>query len=271
MPSASSLKPDGRFLGLFVGPTKCGKTVAECSFPGPIRVFDFDGRIRGILGAPWINKDEIEYTYYPPRVGANNTPTYQKINEDLEALLVMCNTGRCNFKTVILDSLTSETYAMLCDAVALTKGKMIGTTKMAGPEDYGFEATNTYNIISFLRSLPIPNILVSAHVVDRFGKADPSDKYSETIVVGEKLSVRDKIGENVGIYFDHCFRFDREVVGNQEKFYVQFRSELASTSFEKLPFGKVDITGKPFYQELMRLAKGTEAGAQAPSVVPISK
>jgi hypothetical protein len=256
MPSAANLAPDGRFVGLFVGPTKSGKTVAECSFPGPIKVLDFDGRIRGILGASWINKTEIDYEAYPPRVGANEKPVYQKVNDDLEALLVMCKTGQNRYKTIVLDSLTSETYAMLCDAVSLTKGKMIGTTKMAGPEDYGFEATNTYNIISFLRSLPIQNIIVSAHVVERYGKKNPNDPYSESVVVGEKLSVRDKIGENVGIYFDHCFRFDREVIGQQEKFFVQFRSELASTSFSSLPFGKVDITGKSFYNELMRLAKG---------------
>jgi hypothetical protein len=257
MPSASQLSPDGRFVGLFVGPTKSGKTVAECSFPGPIKVLDFDGRIRGILGAPWIDKSQIDYEAYPPRVGANDKPVYQRINNDLEALLIMCTNGQNRYKTIILDSLTSETFAILCDAVSLTKGKMIGTTKMAGPEDYGFEATNTYNILAFLRSLPIQNIIVSAHVVDKYGKKNPSDPYSESVVVGEKLSVRDKIGENVGIYFDHCFRFDREVVADKERFTVQFRSDLASTSYPNLPFGKVDITGKNFYEEMLRLSKGS--------------
>lgn len=251
MPSAANLSAETRFMGLFVGPTKSGKTVAACSFPGPIKVLDFDGRIRGILGAPWIKKDQIEYDYYPPRVGLNEQPTYQKINQDLEALLVMCKTGKNRFKTLILDSLTSQTFALLCDAVALTKGKMIGSQKMAGPEDYGFEATGTYNIMAFLRSLPIPNIIVSAHVIDRYGKADPNDPYSERIVIGEKLSLRDKIGENIGIYFDHTFRFDKEMNRDKEKFTVQFRSEIASTSYAALPGGKVDVSGKDFYNEVL--------------------
>lgn len=257
MPSATNLTPESRFMGLFVGPTKSGKTVAECSFPGPIKVFDFDGRIRGILGAGWIDKSQIEYTYYPPKTGANQKPVYQTVNDDMEALLVQVSNGRCPYKTIVLDSLTSETFALLSDAVSLThaegKGKRLGTVNMAGPEDYGFEATNTYNILSFLRSLPL-NVIVSAHIIDRFGKKDPSDKYSESIVVGEKLSVRDKIGENIGIYFDHCFRFDKEMVAGQERYTVQFRSEIAGTSFAKLPNGKVDITGKPFYPYLIELA-----------------
>src|SRR4051812_12683071 len=108
MPQADKLTADNRFMGLFVGPTKSGKTVAECSFPGPVKVLDFDGRIRGILGAPWLEekRKEIEYTYYPPRVGANEKPAYQQVNSDLEALLVMCKTGQNKVKTLILDSLT---------------------------------------------------------------------------------------------------------------------------------------------------------------------
>lgn len=261
MPSANNLTAESRFMGLFIGPSGSGKTVAECSFPGPIKVLDFDGRIRGILGAPWIDKSQIEYDYYPPRISGDGKPTYERINQDLEALLVMVSTNKCPYKTIILDSITSQTFAMLCDAVPLThkgdsgsKGKKIGTLNMAGPEDYGFEATATYNLMAFLRSLPL-NILVSAHIIDRYGKADPNDKYSERVIVGEKLSIRDKIGENIQIYFDHVFRFSKS--DNGLKYTVQFRGDLARTSFEKLPNGSIDITGKNFYKAMMEQVKIT--------------
>ncbi len=258
MPNASTLTPEGRFMGLFVGPTKSGKTVAGCSFPGKTYVMDFDGRIRGILGAPWIDRSQIDYVYYPPRVGRNQKATYEKVNDDLDMLLIQCQQNQCPYKNLVLGSLTSSTFAMLCDAIPLThannKGKSIGTLKMPDPQDYGFEAINTYNLLACLRSLPL-NIIVDAHVIDKYGKADPEDKYSERIVVGEKLSLRDKIAENIGIYFDHTFRFDKEMIGDREKYTVQFRSEIAGTSFEKLPNGRIDITGKNFYQELMRMAK----------------
>ena len=44
-------------------------------------------------------------------------------------------------------------------------------------------------------------------------------------------------------------------MGNPEpQHFVTFRSELARTSFAKLPNGKVNITGKAFYQGMMKMA-----------------
>ncbi len=40
MASAGKLSNETRFVGLFVGRSGNGKTVAECSFPGPIKVYD---------------------------------------------------------------------------------------------------------------------------------------------------------------------------------------------------------------------------------------
>ncbi len=130
---------------------------------------------------------------------------------------------------------------------------------MAGPEEYGYEATGTYAIMAFMRSLPIPNVIVTAHVVDRYGKPMGAngkvDSYAESVVIGQKLSLRDKIGANVPSYFDHIFEFDKREVGDSVKYFVRFRSSLARTSFEKLPDGWIDITGKDFYQYLQEKIK----------------
>lgn len=271
MPNAGKLEPDSRFMALFVGPKHSGKTVAAASFirenqPAPNkdrgRVFDFDGRIRGLLGAPWINRNLIDYDYYPPKTGVGQT-VFEKLNNDLQALFVSYQVGQCPYNTIITDSLTAETFALLNDSIPLTHGqktengktretgKRIGTMNMPGPEDYGFEANGTYQLLAFLRSFPAKNIIVTAHVVDKYGKVDPANPFSESTVVGEKLSLRDKIGTNIGIYFDHIFRFDRKVVGNQERFYVKFISEIACTSFPGMPVGEVDITGRSFYDIMM--------------------
>ena len=69
-------------------------------------------------------------------------------------------------------------------------------------------------------------------------------------MVGEKLSLRNKISASIGIYFDHIFRFDRKMIGDKEKYTVQFKGDLACTSFAGLPNGEVDITGKNFYEVL---------------------
>lgn len=257
MPKASDLSPEARFVGLFVGRSGSGKTVAECSFPGPIDVHDFDGRIRGILGAPWIDRSNINYFYYPPKeIGLVDT-----LNKRLEYYQMAAKTNQPLPKTVILDSITSECQAMVQQALGLTHspgdkntkkvGKYLGGVAMAGPEDYGFEAQATYDIISFLRSVPIQNIIISAHLVEKYGKIDPDNPYADSVPIGEKLSVRDKIGENIQIYFDHIFRFDRRELNGGIKFYVKFRSDIARTSYSQLPEGEVDISGKNFYETLM--------------------
>ncbi|MGH7238789.1 MAG: hypothetical protein ACREHG_01855, partial [Candidatus Saccharimonadales bacterium] len=173
MPNAANLTPDSRFLGLFIGKSGSGKTVAECSFPGRKKVFDFDGRIRGILNAPWIDKSLVDYEYYPPITQAGQVDTFTRINKDFEKLLNSTKLGSCEYDGLILDSMTSTTFALVSQALPLThaaksagdsKGKRIGNLLMPGPEDYGFEAQGIYQILAFLRSLPMKYIIVSAHI-----------------------------------------------------------------------------------------------------------
>ena len=259
MPSAETLTSDSRFTGLFVGPKHSGKTVAAASFPKPMEIEDFDGRIRGLLGAQFLDRKGISYEFYTPRgIGAESP--ISKVNTKLEGWLTASRVGQFALSSVVIDSLTAECYAMLVQSIGLThtsaknatkdnpkSGKFIGPLAMSGPEDYGFEAQATYDILSCLRSLPLKAMIATAHIVDRFGKIDPDNPFSESVVVGKKLSLRDKIGQNIGIYFDHIFEFDRRMEGGHERFFVSFRSSVACTSYAELPEGEFDITGKNFY------------------------
>ena len=232
MPSASELTPDTATMNLFVGPTKSGKKCAASSYPGPTYYFDFDMRIKGLIAAKeWgVDVSQIDYDYYP---------------------------GLLKYKTIILGSITGQTFAYLQQGNRLThapgndgkaKGKTIGTTNMAGPAEYGYEATATYNLLGALRRMQGINIIVTAHVVPRYGKSNPADPYSETIEVGSKLSIRDKIAANAGIYFTEVYEFRKELRGTNLAHEVRFRSDIASTTHAKLPNGWSDITGKNFYQ-----------------------
>lgn len=264
MPNASSLTAESRFMALFVGPKHSGKTSAACSWYTPegtkkIKALDGDGRIKGILGCPWIDKSRVDYDYFPPRIAGKRETFFERLNNDLEAMLVDISSGRCQYETYVGDSLTAVCKNLIIDSVPLThaegKGKKIGALNMAGPEDYGFESTGTDSYLSFLRSIPL-NVIVIAHVVPKFDKPiivgangrEYKDTYAESVQVGEKLSLRDKIGANVSIYFDHIFRFDRRIVSGEEKFFVEFVGDLACTSFPGFKPGWYDITGKNFRQ-----------------------
>ena len=265
MPSAESLTPEKRFKALFIGGKHTGKTCAACSFRDNdsqvIDVLDFDGRIRGLLGAPWINRKNIQYTYFPPR----SKTLFEDINKKLEVYETMQISGQYQNlpQTLIEDSLTAQTIGMIVQSVPLTHnldgkdkkktGKFIGNFAMPDPGDYGFEAQTTYNIMSFFNSLPIQNIIVTAHLIPIFGKSDKDNPYSETIQIGNRVSVRDKIWANISIFFDHIFVFSRNGNGQfgKEQFFVEFRGDVACTSYSELPNGKIEITGKNFYQEVL--------------------
>lgn len=271
MPALINRKPENRFLALFVGRSGSGKTVAEVSFPKPLHVEDFDGRIGGAqIEQPdgkqvsWLPLDEITYDYYPPR----KQGLIDDINKHLEELQ---NLGQLApavkfIKTHVTDSITNECYAFICQALPLThfsqdngrqvrRGRWLGAISMAGPEDYGFESQGIADYVSWLKTLPIQNVIVSAHSVDVYGKPEDDNgnelPYANSIVVGKKLSIRDKISENIQTNFDHIFEFERDV----EKFYVTFKGKLARTSYSWLPSGRHEWTNRNFYEFMMGFKK----------------
>jgi hypothetical protein len=264
MPSASSLTSDSRFMALFVGEKHSGKTAAACSFykkegKKKVKVLDGDGRIRGLLGCPWIDRSRIDYDYYPPRIAGNNKPFYQRVNDDLEAMLIDINSGRTPYETYVGDSATAFCKNLILDALPLThadnKGRSLGTMQVTGIEEFKFEAAGMDQYLSFLRSIPL-NVILTAHVIDKYGKP-PGDPYAESQIIGEKLSLRDKIAANSSIYFNHIFRFRRKMVQNKEMFTVEFIGPIACTSFTGLTPGEHDITGKNFYEFLMAKVNAT--------------
>ncbi len=289
MPSLDNLTPDSRFMGLFIGRSGTGKKAAVASFPKPILFLDFDGRIRGLTGCPWINLQGLgDVESFPPKPKQNDY-IYQKVNNILEKIQGEVNIGMCKYKTLYMGSLTGAAFDFLQDANILThqgtKGNKLGPLNMTGPQDYRFQnnaAKQTLAFLRFLREHPtgIPNIIVGAHVINRWGKPGTSEEeiekktergetteqiiksvkedfqYDSNIIIGEKISLTEQLAEDVPIYFDHIFKFEKEMqIGNNEpQHFVQFRSEIARTSFAKLPNGRVNITGKPFYDGMMKWA-----------------
>src|SRR5215204_2929343 len=102
MPKTSSITLGGRFRGLFVGANGTGKTIAAASFPGDVKIFDFDDRIDPVrLFYP--KREDIEYI----TVGAHSTQ-----RSDLIDFKEFCTEfenlqDRCPWDAIVLDSYTS--------------------------------------------------------------------------------------------------------------------------------------------------------------------
>jgi len=274
MPTAENLTPESRFIALFVGPKHSGKTCAACSWLSEdpkkrLKVEDFDGRIRGLLGASWIDRKRIDYDYFPPKTIGNDKVFFERVNSDLDALFLDISNRKSPYETLVCDSLTFFARNLILDAIPLThaqgKGTKIGTMEIAGPQDYNFEITGTGGLMAYLKSLPI-NIICTAHIEDKWDKPrdDKNERmqYADSIIVGEKLSLRPKVENAVAGTFDHIFRFHRKVVGGREKFFVEYISDIACTSFKGLNPGIFDITGRNFREFTLDLVKKADAENQ---------
>lgn len=262
MPSAADLTIEKRFLGLFVGDSGSGKTPSACSFVDShptkkVYVFDFDGRMETLLNTPWIDRTRIDYDYYPPIT--NNKKEVMKPNWDLiatklEAIWFDCERFKCEYNTIILDSLKSQTFSFFNDSKRMTAPDPRKFFIKGGMADYGNESDNTQTLIANLRALPIQNIIVTSHLVDKYEKEDKKNPFSNNIVCGSRLALRDKLAATLVGDFNHVFEFDRRFY-DKNYIKVKFWSDIARSVYPNLPTDEIDITGKSFYKVLHSYAK----------------
>lgn len=249
---ASDLKPAKSIFALFIGKSGSGKDCAAASFPVPMKIFDLDLRSDGILGANWFPKehlDKIDITKVSPRKG------FADIDKELETLMVQYKVGQRPFETIYFGSITTLESLFLKDAKKLLDiqagrdvHQKVGSVKFGSPADYKYLYSAMRETMDYLREMPV-NVILSAHIVDRYGKDPASDnEYAENIILGEKLTLTDKLSENIQIYFNEVYRFEKRMTGDTPHHYVKFRTDVAKTIYQALPNGEVEITGKNFYE-----------------------
>lgn len=248
-PRATDFKPDQRNFMLFAGESGDGKSAAAASFPKPLFNADFDSRFDGVsncLKQGWLkDEDKIEYQQFSPMGGW--LPVEKFFSQfDMDRMA-----GSFKYKTMQIDSLTSLARLVLNFSHTFQKGNKVGEDgkgiiRMSGPADFNLEQTGVHQFFDHIRSYPC-NIIVTAHIVPRWGRIKTDENpFPQSEITGEKLSVRDNLGANVLSYFNNVFRFSREQVGSDMRYFVEFSSSLAKNSFG-IPPGRFDITKKEFW------------------------
>lgn len=255
MPSAESIQDDKRFVGLFVGRSGHGKSTAAYSFPHPIKVLDVDGRIRGGLACDWVVRKGIDYVPFPP---VGDKYLWIQLNQEFETILTMIKANQFNYQTLVLDSITFAAAGILLDTARMTKagekkGNVSGGLVLNDPGDYRMMYTSISSIMGFLKSLPIPNIIVTAHITPKWGKAAGADDYDDNVIIGEQLLLPDKIAEVIPGNFDHVFKFRKHDGGAMQgiKYFFSANGDLARSAYNpRIPYGEQEIKGS-FYDQLM--------------------
>ena len=204
----SDLQKETRIFALFIGRSSSGKTVAAASMPKPLEEIDTDLRANGIVNAieqGWLDSTDINITQFDPFKG------YIPIQEHLNLLYTMTITKQLRIKSIDIGSGTSLVRLLNLSTLNIPKGtpgighlNLAGLT-MTGPADYKFESQAFHKIVDYLRVLPC-NITMSAHIVDKYGKAPGAKETDPQVIIGEKLTLGTaNLAENILAMFNDVY------------------------------------------------------------------
>lgn len=204
MPNISEIELGGRMMVMLKGEFKVGKTVAAASWPKPLHIYDFDGRMAP-LKLMYPTETGITFT----TVGARSMPSrriisFREFCKDFEELQ-----DRCPYATVVLDSFTSLsntaiTYQLELSSQMGKKGEKIGRETAAGfriPgfDEYNGETTMLSQILDICKILPC-HLLVTAHPITKTETIDGKVKRTRQIA-----SYGQKIASIAPAYFDEVY------------------------------------------------------------------
>lgn len=228
------------------GDSGAGKSVAAYSFPNAY-VFDLDNRVQSVVSYYTRIKrmDVLKNLEYDTYVGPN-------------AILNMMSklgsfVGRCQYETIIIDTLTSVADTSLHHAIRMRGsgegGKQVAGVQLNTIEDYGVENSVIMDIIQVFQALKNVTCILNAHVLSTEEKTlGGPTTISRTLLTGGK-----KVAAKIPGYFGETWHFDTK--SNMKGTRYIARTQHAGADFAKtsliLPV-EIDWTDKVFYEEIQK-------------------
>jgi hypothetical protein len=187
---------------LIVGPPGTGKTCFGAGAPLPILVLDFDHKINS--AAAWYANDPARLAQIEVRAlgrRLDNSDPIAEMNKIItEELIPQQKAGAMKYKTLLIDSMTTFSNAVLNHIVRTNPGvKRVASAQgvQAGMQDYGILKREFARLIPGLLSLPM-NVIMTAHV-----KSDRSDLTGEII---RSPLMDGSFSQELPIYFEEVYR-----------------------------------------------------------------
>ncbi len=212
MPTLEDIDFGSKIMANFNGKPGSGKTIAACSFPDPIYVFDCDGRMKPVK------------KYFKDRGVEKNinfdTYTGQDFIRFRDKLVGLQD--YCPYKTVICDSVTSI-GTMILNYMISVRGKATknkGVIALSDIEDFGGEARALEQVIDIGRVIPA-NFILTAHILE----TETYDLKTQRTIINRKiLTGGKKIAAVIPALFDECWHFYKEG-GESLKYFVKTTGE----------------------------------------------
>ena len=245
MPDTKDFNKNSAYKILLYAENKFGKSIAAASFfkAGPVRFWDFDGRMRPIN------------TYYPEASISYETydsDNFRSFLDELEKLQ-----ENCPYKTLVLDSVTSASNSCVVyqlkvkDKIKTTKGRLPATSwDEINGETVLF--TKMLEACKLIHRKFNTNIIWTCHPVAKTIIADGEAKRITSLA-----AYGNKIPSIIPGYFDEIYNIQMEKVGLEtykRVIYTVPKNDFPGGTAMKLP-NSFDITDKNFYDVLMSLIK----------------
>lgn len=214
----SELKTTNLYKVLLYGDAGVGKTCFAAGFPGPTLYFDFDNKISS--AARFFAKDasRLEGIEVATLGDAKISP--------MEAFLMQCadlekqmKSGQYKYKTVVLDSITTFSKAMLDHIIKTNPG--IKRVRSAGDEqpcqqDYGILKRAFETVIPGLLKLDM-NVIMLGHIT--------TDKDELTGEMIRGVMMDGSFSQKLPIYFEEVWRAYVEEKNGVRQYLAQTQSD----------------------------------------------
>lgn len=166
MAKLGELKTEGKSKLLILGDPGEGKTVFSCSFPGPILLLDFDGKADSAAMFYKQDKERLNFIEVKDYSSSLSNDPINELNMLIDKELIpQQKAGKLEYKTIIIDSITTFSAAVLQHIVNTNPGIKRNPTKQGvqpGLQDYGILKREFKKLIPGLLSLDC-NIIMTGH------------------------------------------------------------------------------------------------------------
>jgi len=216
MPTLDTLDFNKHLKVLAYGDSGTGKTCFAAGFPGPIKYFDFDGKISSAASHYRGNNELLKEIDYVNLQSSTNIIYVDPIVEFFKETAKLDKLkGDLPFKTLVLDSLTTFSGAMLRHIVLTNLGFSRPESKQgvsACRQDYGVLKKVFSQVIPGLLALPC-NVVMLGHI--KIEKDESSGEILRQTYMDGSFAVE------LPIYFEEVYRTYVE----SGKYYAQTQAD----------------------------------------------
>lgn len=196
----SELKSTNLIKLLLYGQPGVGKTVFAASFPGPILVFDFDGKMSSAARFFATDKAKLDQIEVIPMNAALSGSPIDTLLSHMNTLAKEQQSGNYTYKTLVVDSITTFSSACLAHIVRTNPGiKRVETRQgvQPGMQDYGILKREFTRLIPGLLSLDM-NVVMLGH------ESLEKDELTGELIRG--VTMDGSFSQQLPVYFEEVWR-----------------------------------------------------------------